>query len=254
MTIAELTNVIFGLQPTPLGAQCAAWMAASRRFRAFVESYRDKIRKKVRSAEDAEGLGDVQAELAIAHALLQERRFSVEYEAYAAEKQRGPDFTVAFTTRLHFNVEVTRLRGATSEAVDAPVAPSRLALALCAKLRQLPPSSINLLVLVVSGHAQQADVAQAVKLLKLRAEQRDEEYFLRHGMGGSREFHTRYARLSGVLIAGGSGETRLWQNPEGRHLLPVELETILRRCVIEPATRAHSTGRLASGAAGTASG
>ena len=73
----------------------ATWLAGSRRFRAFAEAHRDKIRKKLRGATDADARRDVRAELAVAHLLLADRRIELAFEAYGSSKP-GPDFTVAF--------------------------------------------------------------------------------------------------------------------------------------------------------------
>lgn len=66
----------------------------SRRFRAFAHTYRDKIRAKLRNAGDDRGELDLAAELETAALLLREARFAVEYETYAAAKQRGPDLAI----------------------------------------------------------------------------------------------------------------------------------------------------------------
>src|SRR5436853_4649654 len=115
MTIDELHTYIFDGRPNALADQFAGWLTTSARFRAFVTVYRDKIRKKIRGARDAEGRRDLQIEFATAYLLLQERYFSVEYEKYGTGKARGPDFTVTFRSRTIFNLEVTRMRGAVLE-------------------------------------------------------------------------------------------------------------------------------------------
>src|SRR5512146_973269 len=74
----------------PLAPEMAAWMGTSKRFRVFVETYCDKIRKKVRNLHDQEGQRDLWCELAMAYWLLQEPRFSVQYELHSAGKQRAP--------------------------------------------------------------------------------------------------------------------------------------------------------------------
>src|SRR6476620_11818016 len=109
MPADDLLSYIFGNTRLPLAVQCAQWLGTSPRFRLFLETYRDKIRKKVRGVPAAEGYRDLQAELATALFLVEERRFSVEYEKFGVGKQRGPDFSVTFKTHLVFHVEVTRL-------------------------------------------------------------------------------------------------------------------------------------------------
>ena len=54
------------------------------------------------------------------------------------------DFSVTYKTHTRFDVEVTRLRGAQAGAAPEP---GKLINTLCVKLKQLPPSMINILVL-----------------------------------------------------------------------------------------------------------
>src|SRR5207247_1479704 len=79
--------------------------------------------------------------------LVQERQFLVEYEKYGVGKQRGPDFSVTYKTHVRFDVEVTRLRGGQAREAGAASEPGKVVNTLCAKLVQLPPSMINILVL-----------------------------------------------------------------------------------------------------------
>src|SRR5215210_1931938 len=144
MAASELLPYIFTNTRLPLAVQFAHWVNSSPRFRQFAETYRDKIRRKVRGITEAEGYADLQAELATAYFLVLERRFLVEYEKYGVGKQRGPDFSITYKTHIRFDVEVTRLRGGQAGAVPEP---SKLANTLCVKLVQLPPSMINILVL-----------------------------------------------------------------------------------------------------------
>ena len=61
--------------------ELAGWLGTSSRFRAFAESHGAKIRKKLRSATDADARLDVRAELRVAHLLLADRRFELAFEA-----------------------------------------------------------------------------------------------------------------------------------------------------------------------------
>src|SRR5262249_16243288 len=144
MRADELLDYLVEDRSSVFATQCDEWMDASPRFAAFVERCRDKIRKKVRALRDDEGQRDLLAELAVAYRLLLERQFTVEYETYAAGKVRGPDFTVTYKTHTPFNVEVKRLRTSSSRAKGREI---RLLDATCDKLRQMPPSRANLLVL-----------------------------------------------------------------------------------------------------------
>src|SRR4051794_28238782 len=59
-TFDALLTELFGSTTQPLARQCAIWLRSSRRFRAFVETYRDKIRKKAGVARDEEACRDLE--------------------------------------------------------------------------------------------------------------------------------------------------------------------------------------------------
>src|SRR5690242_3131124 len=103
--IDELARQICGEAADEPRGRLVGCMMASPRFRAFVEEHRDKIGKKARTAQGAQGVRDLALELETAYRLLDERRFALRYEAYAAGKTRGPDFTVIYKERPAYNVE-----------------------------------------------------------------------------------------------------------------------------------------------------
>ena len=234
----DLLRYIFTNTRLPLAVQFAHWVEASPRFRAFAETYRDKIRKKVRTIREAEGYRDLQAELATAYFLVLERRFVVEYEKYGVGKQRGPDFSITYKTHIRFDVEVTRLRGQAVES-GAPLEPGKLANTLCAKLQQLPPSLINVLALAVgpelandvrfSEDTLAGGLGGAVTLLQERVERKDDEFFTRRGFLGARDFLKYYGRLSAIRLTAPDVPPILRLQPQARHPLPPDLAAILRR-------------------------
>jgi hypothetical protein len=240
----DLLPYIFSNTRLPLAVQFARWVQESPRFRAFAETYRDKIRKKVRGITELGGYGDLQAELATAYFLVLERRFVVEYEKYGVGKQRGPDFSVTYKTHVRFDVEVTRLRGlragqagevreageAGEAGAGAATESSKLANTLCAKLAQFPPSMVNVLVVVVDDAPYSADdLARGLRLLQERAERKDDEFFVRRGLLGARDFLRHYSRLSAIRLVVPDAPPLLRLQPQARHPLPADLATILRR-------------------------
>jgi hypothetical protein len=227
MPASDLLPYIFTNTRLPLAVQFAHWVDSSPRFRTFVETYRDKIRKKVRGITESEGYSDLQAELAAAYFLVQERRFLVEYEKYGLGKQRGPDFSVTYKTHIRFDVEVARVRGGQA---GTPPEPRKLAGTLCAKLAQLPPSMMNVLVVSADGapHGED-DLAAALRLLHERAERKDDEFFTRRGFLGVRDFHRYYGRLSAIRLVAPGAPPVLRLQPQARHPLPGDLANILRR-------------------------
>ncbi len=227
MPTSNLLPYIFTNTRLPLAVQFASWVQASPRFRAFAETYRDKIRKKVRGITEGEGYRDLQAELATAYFLAQERRFLVEYEKYGVGKQRGPDFAITYKTHTRFDVEVTRLRGGSAGAVPEP---GKLANTLCIKLVQLPPSMINILVLAADDAPYSGDdLTNGLRLLQERVEHKDDEFFTRRGFLGARDFLRHYSRLSAIRLVMPDVPPVLLLQPQARHPLPPDLATLLRR-------------------------
>ena len=214
--VERLAQHLFdGLYGQPLAAEMIGWLAGSPRFRAFAEAHRDKIRKKLRSASESEALRDVRAELQAAHLLLADRRIELAFEAYGSGK-RGPDFTVNFRGERPFNLEVTRLRRGPEAGFEG---------SLLTKLRQLPPSAPNGVLVAIDGDSAEAlDVAGAVRTLRAQADSKDDAFFVQRGLAGTRGFYERLLRLGAVLAwcegAAGDGRAALWTNRSARIALP----------------------------------
>ncbi len=219
MLIDELVQHIFEGRNPVLSAPFTDWVTDSRRFRAFAETYAPKIRKKVRTAADADQLLDVRCELEIAYRLLQEKRFALEYEKYGQGGQRSPDLTVTFRTHTLLNVEVTRprIRG---EAAD------KLMESLCDKVGQMLAGSINVLVI----YAQETDknsLAEAVATLRALAERKQEDFFIRRGFKNARDFARQYQNLSGVGLK--ASTVFIWDNPLAKKPLSDDLRKTLQK-------------------------
>lgn len=215
--LEQLGHHVFGPKLTaPMALEFVEWLSDSARFRAFAETHRDKIRKKLRGAADPEALLDVRAELQVARLLLADRRFEVAFEAYGSGK-KGPDLTVTFRGGRIFNLEVTRLR----RVPDA----NGLGASLLAKLRQLPPSAPNAVLFAIDGETADAlDVAAATRMLRSRADAKEELFFESRGFDGSRGFYERFLRLSTVFVwcegASGEAQASMWANRSARIALP----------------------------------
>ena len=210
-----------------MARELIAWLAGSPRFRAFADTYRDKIRKKFHGAAGAEAIRDVRTELQTARLLLTDRRIYVAFEAYGAGKT-GPDLTVTFRAGRPFNLEVTRSRRVPDAAGTG--------LALLAKLRQLPPSAPNAILFAIDGSTAEAvDVAGAIRALRSRADAKDEPFFTGRGFDGTRGFYDRFLRLGAVFVlcegAGGEARAALWANPSARIALPPTAARACLRCL-----------------------
>jgi hypothetical protein len=225
-SVERLANDLVDRDPGhPVALELSAWLAGSPRFRAFAEAHRDKIRKKLRTATDAEALKDVRAELQAARLLLADRRFELAFEAYGSGRG-GPDFTVTYRVTQSFNLEVTRLH----RVPDT----TRFGESVMAKLRQLPPSLPNVVVVAIDGDSAEAlDVAGATRELRARADAKDEAFFARRGFEGTRDFYERYLRLSAVVVwcesATGDARAAMWTNRSARIPLP---ERAAHACVV----------------------
>jgi hypothetical protein len=222
----ELLTSLFGDAASEASVRCRDWMVEEPRFGVFLDAFREKIRKKARYAGGAEGMRDLLTELAAAHGLLREHRFTVAYETYAAEKARGPDFTVTYRAHIAFNVEVKRLRPGPSAVFEA-----RLTDAICEKLRQMPPSAMNVLLVVAQRAPGEDELAALLRGLAERAERSDATLFTRHGYATTRDFFAGFRRISALVVRAEDESTGavLWRNAQARHPLHLDLPALLVR-------------------------
>ncbi|HEX2906064.1 MAG TPA: hypothetical protein VHO69_04345 [Phototrophicaceae bacterium] len=239
--IDELLPLIFESLHPALQAEFAAWVRASKPFRAFAEDYRGKIRKKLRTVQDADALKDLRLELEIAYRLVGEKRFTVKYEQSGVGKQRAPDFQLLFRENTPLNVEVTRLRftGGPSVAGERPIV-YKLMETMGDKVGQMAPGMINVLLIGVEIPVVAADLAAAGKQIKLLADQKQEAFFTRRGFANAADFLRQYAHLSAVIArrtdsaASQSEALLIWLNPNARHPLPKDIQTALERALTPP--------------------
>jgi hypothetical protein len=250
MLVDELLTYLFAGQPHLLATPLAHWLASSRRFAAFVTTFRPKIRKKLWATQDLESLLDLRLELETAYVLLRERSFNVVYEPLRMRQTRGPDFAVTYTTSTLFMVEVTRLRLGQDNPRDlAPLqgseslplaasthslAEERLTEIVCIKLGQLPPQRSNVLLVEVEGPRLTPDILRAAMIsLQRRAERNDAAYLQRHQFRDRADFFNHFQRLSELLVRGSdlqTGEPVIgWVNPQARDPLPSKVRTALYR-------------------------
>jgi hypothetical protein len=227
-TLDDLLDDIFDGKRPALYPEFEGWVRDSRRFRAFAIDYRGKIRAKLRNVPDEGGMRDLRAELETAALLLREERFTLEYEKYAASKQRGPDFTVTFRTHTPFNVEVRRIRSIELDDGDPEARIGKLMGVLCDKVGQMPPSIVNLLWLISEREISEADLTRAAMTLRQLAERKAEDFFMRRGFESASDFLKQYRQLSGIVLRQ-SGENVLWLNSLARHKASPEIVTAIRR-------------------------
>jgi hypothetical protein len=200
--------------PAALARELVGWVDRSAGMRRFVGANAPKIRRKLREARDDETARDLRTELLAAALLLADRRIELAYEAAGAARG-GPDFAVTFRGGTAFNVEVTRRRGPADTATVAD--------AVLAKLRQLPPSVPNVLVVALERPIDTRAVNEAMVALRARVDARDPVVLARAGAREPRAFYDRYLRLAAVIAwseAGTPGErVAAWPNPSARIVL-----------------------------------
>ena len=230
--IDDLLIYLFDGQSHPLAIPMGTWLASSRRFTNFVDTFRDKIRKKMRIMQESERLQDLRLELETAYRLLQEQSLSLVYEPQLGGV-RFPDFEVSFTTSLTFMVEVTRLR-APANTTSLPDVSERIADTMCDKLGQLLPQRGNVLLIGVSGPCPtHSDLHAALVRIQRRAEQNDAVLLQQHGFRDRTDFFRQYQRLSEILVRGAqlqAGQPVVaWINPQAKNPLPSKVRTALYR-------------------------
>ncbi len=249
MQTDDLLTYLFDGQSNLLVQPMARWLASSRRFAAFATTYRDKIRKKLRTTQDQKSVLDLRLELETAYLLLQERALSLAYEPEQSKGTRSPDFGVTFTTSLTFMLEVTRVQtdkniaGETREQPPAPLpgillayppSGARLADAVIGKLGQLLPQRGNILLVAIEApHLILSDIRNAMFTMQQRAERNDSTFLQGHGFLDRADFFRHYERLSEVLVRVPHLEAAksmvTWINPQAKHPLPSRVRTVLHR-------------------------
>lgn len=225
MTISELIQAIFEDRYYPLTRPFESWVKDSRRFRTFAETYRGKIRKKIRVAQDAEQIASLRLELEVARWLVEDQRCAVEYEKLATNGGRSPDFTVAFRTNTHFNVEATRIRTTEADHAEGALQPKIIS-TIFDKVGQMQSGMVNLLVIGCDLPIPEADLLTATKALRLAAESKQESFFTARGFQSAADFLKQFQRLGAILIW---NDRLLWQNNLARHPLPKEIASFLQK-------------------------
>jgi hypothetical protein len=249
----ELVQYLFDARPYSLADLFREWMESSPRVAGFVDTYRDKIRKKIRVNQTEDSIPNLQAELETAFLLLNEPRFALAYEPYAGSKTRGPDFTVTFRTRISFNLEVTRMQIANqgSSTPERPPVPSpagpierpeqdalasyRLMEIVCGKLGQFLPGMANVLVVAAEViPVSDLELGKAMRQMKIMAERNHAQLLERNHFRSPADFFKKYLRMSALILRQtgrkSPGQTALlWKNPQARHPIPDKIWSILQR-------------------------
>ncbi len=209
----DLIDFLFEGQPHLLSGTLYHWMDSSSRFTAFIETYRDKVRKKIRVASEPESALDVRSELEVAFCLLSDRHLDVAYEPYANLQRRGPDFGVTYRTNLLFNIEVARMR---MEEIDLQrKTEERILRILLSKLGQMQPGKANLLVIQTRHEiAQAVDLNKLMQEIKTRAEGKERSFYEISRYASTAAFYKDFLHLSGILLW--TADAQVWVNKQAR--------------------------------------
>lgn len=241
MLTNELLSYLFDGRPHLLGQPIASWLRSSRRFMDFAETFRSKIRKKLRASQDQETAFDLQLELHTAYLLLQERTLSLEYEPRQPAEGRGPDFAVSYTSSMTFMLEVTRLRAEQNRKQENTAVPGdtssiqladRLADTACSKLGQLLHQQSNVLLIGVDTlQVSQSDFSHAMLRVQQRIESNDQILLRRHRFRDRADFFRHYQRLSEILVCDATRQNPafVWINSQAKQPLPSRVRTVLYR-------------------------
>jgi hypothetical protein len=241
LAIDDLLLQLLADDPYGLTPRFRQWLVDSRRFRTFAESYQTKVRAKLRTAGDEEALQDLLFELTIARWLLQEKRLQVGYEQQPVRTAPGPDFTVTFTTKTIFHVEVTRIRppvpAERETASSLTLDPQKVLHVIFGKLTQIKPGAANLLLIGLSPDAVTGvTLDDLMKQTKQRITGNDTVFLARSRLRTAGEFFKHYHALSGILLygiapppPGVATAPLLWLNKEARYPLLAQVQTCLRQ-------------------------
>jgi hypothetical protein len=224
---SDLAAYLFDGQPHPLAGVVAQWILASPRFAYFLETYRDKVRKKIRLARQPESALDLGFELEVAYRLLEDRRLELVYEPYASTKKRGPDYALTYRSNLVFNVEAARIRGGKDGSGERSLEwkEERIVHILLDKLGQMQAGMPNLLVIHPGpADSQLPELQQLMQSVKTRSEKKDPSFYSGSRYDSTTSFYRDFLHLSAILLwtPGGSA----WTNRQARHPLP---EKVLKR-------------------------
>lgn len=225
MTRDELLEYLLDGGAHPLRDALTTWIGSSRRFAAFAEAFKTKVRKKLRTTEAGQATLDLGFELETAHALLTERSFRVVYEPTAGGGARGPDFAVSRNGKEPFLVEVTRLHGEGALPIQR-----RLGGVVGGKLGQFQRSAPNVLVVGTEIGGVSSDlVRQAITTWKRSLE--TAAHALPEAATPSQRGRSfqQLRRLSLVVVRGEGGSMATWTNPEAALELEARTRTTLLR-------------------------
>lgn len=237
---ADLLAYLFEGQPHLLSQVFLQWMETSPRFTAFVEIYRDKIRKKIRVTHAPESILDLGSELEVAYCLLNSRKLTVAYEPYASANKRSPDFAVTYRANLVFNVEVARIRVDENEVNSAAIGKAihisrkeeRILRVLLDKLEQLQPGMANLLAINTHQElARSVDLTGLMQAVKTRAEGRDPSFYAASRYTSPADFYKDFLHLNGILLW--AAETQLWVNKQARIGLPEKVVRLVSQSLTQ---------------------
>ena len=222
---ADLIAFLFDGQPHLLADELAQWLEASSRFTLFVETYRDKIRKKLRLAREPETALDLRGELEVAYRLLGDRRLEVAYEPYASTQRRGPDFAVTYRANLVFNVEVARMRA--EESNDRARNEERFLRLLLYKLGQMQAGMPNLLVIHIRAELRRSlDLDKLMQQIKTRAEKKEASFYEVSRYASPAAFYKDFLHLSAILLW--KTGTQLWVNKQAKPALEEKVLQLVR--------------------------
>jgi hypothetical protein len=244
MNADELLAFLCDDETQETATQISDWIRESKRFLAFVDANRAKIRKKLRTATTLESLRSVLLELEVARHFVEDRRCALEYERYGQGRGRYPDLTLTFRTHTVVHLEVTQIKEPGAETAERE---GKLISLVCHKLGQMMPQSVNLLIVAAEdGSLTIEEVNRAMKRLKERIERREADLLSRFGFDAPADFFKQFQWLSGIVIWKSEKQERgkgkdLWTNPQTRCVFPAAVAALLKSPF--PVSAANESGK-----------
>jgi len=204
----------------------------------FLNNYKDKILKKLRTAQETEDKYDVGVELYVAF-IFATSNCDVVYEPNLPI-QKKPDYKISFDN-LYFFCEVKRLRYWIDEILDEEMY-KKCGDIICEKAIQSVPNEINIIYIRSRDNLapDYDDFEGGFENLFNLIEEKPEEFLekiKKYKMKSIEEFKRYWAQVSAVIIPMvkyGKFIPKIWNNPNATKPLPDILKLKINEAIQKP--------------------
>jgi len=203
----------------------------------FLNNNKNKILKKLRTAQETEDKRDVGIELYVAF-IFATSNCEVVYEPNLPI-QKNPDFKISFDN-LYFFCEVKRLRNWIDEILDEEMY-KKCGDIICEKAIQSVPNEINIIYIRKGGMAPDyGDLDSGFEKLVNWMEEKPEEFskkIKKFKIKSIEEFKTYWGQVTAVIIPmrkDGKFIPTIWNNPNAAKPLPDILKLKIYEAIQKP--------------------